>query len=99
MLVDGHVARSLTMRTIAGYLRRILQGVVEVYKRETQEIIRRFLHRKLSFPNTIAALDAALAGVLPRLKPEQLDQVRSVMLANNEKVMVEMQRRGPKKDA
>jgi hypothetical protein len=70
-----------------------LQGVVEVYKRETHEIIRRFLHHQLSFPNTIAALDAALAGVLPRLKPEQLDEVRAVMLANNEMVMDEMARR------
>ena len=74
-------------------LGRILQGAVEVYKRETHEVIRRFLLRQLSFRNTIAALDAALAGVLPRLKPEQLDEVRAAMLANNEKVMEEMARR------
>ena len=63
---------------------------MEVYKSETREIIRRFLLRQLSFPKCIAALDAALAGVLPRLKPEQLDEVRTVMLANNHKVMEEM---------
>ena len=56
---------------------------MEVYRRETKESIRRFLLRQLSFAKTIAALDAALAGVLPRLKPEQLDEVRTVMLANN----------------
>ena len=67
---------------------------MEVYKREAREVVRRFLLRQLSFPNTIAALDAALAGVLPRLKPEQLDEVRAVMLANNETVMEEMARRG-----
>jgi hypothetical protein len=67
---------------------------VEVYKQETREIIRRFLLHQLNFPNTIAALDAALAGVLPRLKPGQLDEVRTVMLTNNEKVMAEMARRG-----
>jgi hypothetical protein len=72
---------------------------VEVFKRETHEIISRFLLRQLSFPNTIAALDAALAGVLPRLKPEQLDEVRDVMLANNEIVMDEMHKRGQKSDA
>jgi hypothetical protein len=58
-----------------------------------ERIIRRFLLRQLSFPNCIAALDAALAGVLPRLKPEQLDEVRAVMLANNGRVMDEMARR------
>jgi hypothetical protein len=34
---------------------------MEVYKRETQEVIKRFLARRLSFPECIAALDAALA--------------------------------------
>jgi hypothetical protein len=61
-------------------------------------VIRRFLLRQLSFPNTIAALETALAGVLPRLKPEQLDEVRAVMLANNAGVMEEMARRSPGKD-
>jgi hypothetical protein len=68
-------------------------SVVEVYKRETKEVIRRFRYRQLSFQNCIAALDAALAGVLPGLKPEELDEVRAVMLANNETVMTEMARR------
>ena len=66
---------------------------MEVYKRETREVIGRFLLRQLSFPNCIAALDAALAGLLPRLEPEQLDEVRAVMLVNNETVMTEMARR------
>jgi len=66
---------------------------MEVYKRETREVIKRFLLRQLSFPKCIAALDAALARLLPRLQPEQLDEVRAVMLANNEKVMAEMARR------
>ena len=42
--------------------------IAEVYKSETQEIIRRFLARRLSFPDCIAALDAALAGLVPRLR-------------------------------
>lgn len=66
---------------------------MEVYKRETREVIGRFLLRQLSFPNCIAGLDAALAGLLPRLQPEQLDEVRAVMLVNNETVMAEMARR------
>lgn len=75
---------------------RNARSIVEVYKRETREIIRHFLLCQLSFPNTIAALDAALAGVLPRLKPEQLNELRTVMLANNETVMAEMARRNEK---
>jgi len=63
---------------------------VDVYKQETREILRRFLAHELSFPDCIAALDAALAGLLPTLKPEQLDEVRLVMIANNERVMDEM---------
>jgi len=71
--------------------------IMEVYKRQTREIIMRFLLRQLSFQKCIAALDAALAGALPRQKPEQLDELRAVMLANNEKVMEEMARRGSPK--
>jgi hypothetical protein len=66
---------------------------VEVYRQETREIIRRFHRHQLSFPNCIAALDAALAGLLPRLKPEQLDGVRADILANNATVMEELARR------
>jgi len=66
---------------------------VEAYKRETQKIVRRFLARQLSLANCIAALDAALASTLVRVVPEQLEEVRSVALANNASVMEEMARR------
>ena len=67
---------------------------MEVYKSETREVIRRFLLRQLSFPNCIAALDAALAGLVPRLTAEQIAPLRAIILANNETVMKEMERRG-----
>jgi hypothetical protein len=67
---------------------------MEVYERETEEVIRRFLARRISFPECIAALDAALAGLIPTLTGEQLPRLRVVMLANNEIVMKEMERRG-----
>lgn len=35
---------------------------MEVYERETQEVLQRFLSGRLTFPETIAALDAALRG-------------------------------------
>jgi hypothetical protein len=66
---------------------------IDVYERETQEIIKRFFDRRLSFPECIAALDAALAGLIPLLTGEELPRLRIVMLANNETVMREMERR------
>jgi hypothetical protein len=70
---------------------------MEVYKSETREVLSRFLSRRITFPGCIAALDAALAGLLPRLRPEELPALRELMLANNEVVMKEMERRGRKK--
>jgi hypothetical protein len=66
---------------------------MEVYERETQEVIRRFLARRLSFPDCIAALDAALADMVPRLQEGQLAELRVGMWANNETVMREMEHR------
>ena len=68
---------------------------MEVYKRETREVIMHFLENRLSFPDCIAALDAALADLIPRLTSDQIVPLRAVMLANNEVVMREMERRGP----
>ena len=67
---------------------------MKVYKTETSRVLSRFFRRQLSFPNCIAALDAALARLIPRLQAEDLDALRALMLANNEKVMKEMERRG-----
>jgi hypothetical protein len=72
---------------------------MEVYKSETKEVLSRFLGRRLSFPACIAALDAALAGLLPRVRPEELPTLRELMLANNAVVMKEMERRGQRKKA
>ena len=66
---------------------------MEVYKSETKEVLHRFLGHRLKFPECIAALDAALAGRIPKLTPEQLPELRTVMLANNERVMKEMEKR------
>jgi hypothetical protein len=41
----------------------------------------------------IAALDAALAGLVPTLTGEEIPRLRIVMLANNEIVVKEMERR------
>src|SRR5665213_294723 len=68
-------------------------GVMEVYRSETQEVIRRFAAGQLSLPACICALDAALAGLIPRLTCEQLPLLRALMLANNETMKYEMRKR------
>jgi hypothetical protein len=72
---------------------------MDAYERQTHEVIRRFLGHSLSFADCIAALDAALADLIPRLRSEQLGSLRALMLANNETVMKEMERRGPPHEA
>ena len=66
---------------------------MEVYKSETKEVLHGFLCHRLKFPECIAALDAALAGLIPKLTPEQLPEFRAVMLANNARVMKDMEKR------
>jgi hypothetical protein len=66
---------------------------VEVYERETTEVVRLFLAGKLSFTACIAALDSALEDLIPRLKAEDATRLRIVMLSNNEIVMNERERR------
>src|SRR5438874_7763081 len=70
-------------------------STIEVYERETRKVVERFLSHRLSFPDCIAALNAALADLIPRLSGEQIPRLRIVMLANNETVLKEMERRGP----
>ena len=68
---------------------------MKAYRRDTRKVIKRFLGHKLSFPGCIAALDAALARFIPRMHQKELPALRAVMLANNETVMKEMEKRGP----
>ncbi len=67
---------------------------MDVYERETTEVVRLFMDRKISFPACIAALDSALEDFIPRLKPEDATRLRIVMLSNNEIIMNELERRG-----
>jgi hypothetical protein len=68
---------------------------MEAYSKRTRKIIELFLARKLSFADCLAALDAALADVILHLTDEQLPDLRALLMANNETVMREMERRGP----
>ena len=76
---------------------------MQEYQAETGEILRRFMSMRISFPDCIAALDAALVlliqnsqtapGVADPLGSLHLSEIRALMLANNETVMAEMQKR------
>ncbi len=44
---------------------------MDAFRSTTREAIKSFLDRKLSFPDCIAALNAALADLTPRLIGEQ----------------------------
>jgi hypothetical protein len=66
---------------------------VEVFKQETREIIRRFRGHKLSATRCIALLDDAFLDFSSRATADQIEQLRAIVLANNEIVMAEMERR------
>src|ERR1700676_2386527 len=68
---------------------------MEIYRRETQLVIKRFLNRRLSFPDCVAALDAALADLIQRISGQKIAPLRALILSNNEIVMKEMEKRGP----
>lgn len=77
---------------------------MELYRRETHEIVGRFLSHQLSFPGCILALHLELHSVLDRVLPtlptlkreQRICDVRAVMLATNGIVMDEMARRSAK---
>jgi hypothetical protein len=66
---------------------------MEAYKRETEEVMRRFLSRRLDYPDCLAALDAAVANFVLRVTCEQLPPLRVVILANEEILAKEQGRR------
>jgi hypothetical protein len=74
-------------------MRSYTASAMEAYERTTRKVIDRFLNKSITFPECIAALDAALAGLISTLTGEQIPRLRRVMLANNEIVMKEMERR------
>lgn len=65
---------------------------MEAYEHKTRDIIELFLSHRIS-PQCTAALDAALAALIPTLRGEQIPRLHAVLVANNETVMQEMKRR------
>ena len=69
---------------------------MEFYRQQTHCIVTKYRHDRITFESCISHLDAALARFMGRMKPEQLNELRAVMLKNHDQVMEEMARRGRK---
>jgi len=66
---------------------------MNVFKRETKEVVDSFLLHQISFAECLIALDDALARLMRRSPKENSSVLRDLMLANNALVMREMERR------
>jgi len=55
---------------------------MEVFKRETEEILQQLRDGQISYTKCIAALDVAFAALIPRLADGQSRPVRGVFLTN-----------------
>jgi len=67
---------------------------MDVYKRETKEVVGSFLLHQLSFAECLVSLDDALARLMRRDPTENSLALCELMFANNALVMREMERRG-----
>jgi len=72
---------------------------MEVYKKQTQKIAKSFLGHQTTFPECISALDAALVRFSKRRGHVEFPAIQAVLLANNETVMQEMEKREKQRKA
>ncbi len=68
---------------------------MEVYKRESQRILRMFLDHEITLAECRSALDATLGALLPTLRVEQRASLHDLILTNEEILRGEIERRGP----
>lgn len=57
---------------------------MEVYKAETQEILKRYADQRISRHQCVQALNAAAVGTIHNLKPDQLKEFQDAVRANEE---------------
>ena len=72
---------------------------MEVYKKQTQKIVKSFLDHQMAFPECISTLDAALVRFIKRRGHGESPAIKTVLLANNDTVMQEMEKRGKQRKA
>lgn len=70
------------------------KSAIEVYRSQSERVIRRFLRYRLTAPDCLAALDANLNRLAPKVGPEDLEALQSVKVAGKRTVTTEMERRG-----
>ncbi len=63
------------------------------YERATRKIIELFLEGRISLPECRAALSVAFADVFARLDDRYLDSLRLLLMANEDILIKEIQRR------
>ncbi len=66
---------------------------MEVFKRETEEIVNRFLERRISVSECKSALNAAFADVFPKLNNRQFDSLRVLLMATDDCLTQEISQR------
>jgi len=66
---------------------------VEVYRAETDEIIRRFLQKQLTHDQCVVGLYDAFASALSDFSAEDWPRIRAVIAANNEALQAETENR------
>jgi hypothetical protein len=72
---------------------------MQVYKAETAEILTRFMEGRITHTECTAALDSALASVIPGLSPLELHSVQMTMADNLTELAREVGRRKTTKQA
>jgi hypothetical protein len=65
---------------------------MHIYKREIGEILRRFIACEITYPECLAALDAALDAVVRELDPRDLPELQSILASNHDIVAKQMAR-------
>ena len=66
---------------------------MEAHKKQAQKIVKSFLGHQTTFPECISTLDAALVRFIKRRGHGEFPAIQAVLLANNETVMQEMEKR------
>jgi hypothetical protein len=66
---------------------------MEVYRRETEEILQRFLKGRITSRECMVGLDVAFAAAMPLISNEQMESARQIFFANMEAVQKEISRR------
>src|ERR1700679_4143530 len=67
--------------------------LVNVYRRETKEIVSRFLSGQLTLDQCSAALYEEFSGALPDIGPNDLPDLQAITNSNDETIRLEIKRR------